>query len=308
VTGDFERGWPEYEWRWREEQVGTHKRAFAQPLWLGEEPIAGKVILLHAEQGLGDTLHFVRYAKRVKALGARVIVEAQAPLQSALEGMEGIDQVVAYGAPLPPFDLHCPLLSLPLAFRTDLSSIPADVPYIRPNDALVTRWQERLGTQTRLRVGIAWSGNPNHLNDHNRSIPLEELLPRLSDSFEWVSIQKFIRADEQALLAESNVRHFGDEIKDFADTAALLQCLDVVVSVDTSVAHLAGAVGRPIWIMVPYLPDWRWLLERDDNPWYPTARLFRQTHAGEWSDVFDRIEAALHALLAGATPAVAQPA
>ncbi|WP_459711132.1 tetratricopeptide repeat protein [Paraburkholderia sp. 2C] len=294
--GDFEKGWPEYEWRWREAQVGAFRRSFAQPLWLGEEPIEGKTILLHAEQGLGDTLQFCRYAKLVKSLGARVIVEAQASLKSLLADVEGVDQVVSAGEPLPPFDVHTPLLSLPLAFQTELSSIPGGVPYLRTSDEHVVHWQGLLGTRSRPRIGIAWSGNPNHLDDHNRSIPLEELLGRLPDSVEWVSVQKFVRGEEQALLEKSNVRHFGEVISDFSDTAALMQCLDCVLSVDTSVAHLAGALGRPVWIMLPYLPDWRWLLGRDDSPWYPTARLFRQTSAGEWSDVFERIGSALQSL------------
>ncbi|KLU24873.1 tetratricopeptide repeat family protein [Caballeronia mineralivorans PML1(12)] len=292
-TGDFERGWAEYEWRWREAQVGNFKRAFAQPLWLGEESIEGRTILLHAEQGLGDTLQFCRYVKFVKARGARVILEVQAALKSLMEEVEGVDQVVGYGEPLPPFDVHCPLLSLPLVFRTDLASIPSGVPYVRANPGQVAKWQTRLGTRIKPRIGIAWSGNPNHLDDHNRSIPLEHLLLLLSDEVEWVSIQKVVRDEEQPLLETSCIRQFGDVIGDFADTAALVECLDCVVSVDTSVAHLAGALARPLWMLLPYLPDWRWLLDREDNPWYPTARLFRQPHAGDWAGVFQRIRAAL---------------
>jgi tetratricopeptide (TPR) repeat protein len=295
-SGDFERGWPEYEWRWREEQVGAHKRAFAQPLWLGEESIEGKTILLHAEQGLGDTLQFCRFATFVKARGARVIVEAQAPLKSLLSKVAGVDEVVAQGAPLPPFDVHCPLLSLPLVFRTNLATIPSDVPYVSANAERVASWQTRLGARTRPRIGIAWSGNPQHLDDHNRSIPLEALLPALTDAVEWVSIQKVVRDDEQPLLEASGIRHFGDELGDFADTAALIECLDCVISVDTAVAHLTGGLGRPLWVMLPYLPDWRWLLERDDNPWYPAARLFRQSQAGDWSGVFEQIGIALQSV------------
>ncbi|QYD72825.1 tetratricopeptide repeat protein [Paraburkholderia edwinii] len=301
--GDFDRGWPEYEWRWKEDQVGKYRKAFAQPLWLGEESIEHKTILLHAEQGLGDTLQFCRYVKFVKARGARVIIEVPRALKSIVETVEDVDQVVGQGDPLPPFDVHCPLLSLPLVFRTNLASIPADVPYLKVHEQRVADWQARLGPRTRPRVGVAWSGNPNHLDDHNRSIPLEELLETLPDSVEWISVQKQIRAGEQRLLAASSVRDVSDAIGDFSDTAALMQCLDCVLSVDTSVAHLAGALGRPLWVMLPYLPDWRWLLEREDNPWYPGARLFRQTQAGEWGDVFERINAALQS-----APWVAAPA
>ncbi|WP_323120566.1 tetratricopeptide repeat protein [Burkholderia alba] len=292
-TGRFEAGWPEYEWRWRERQVGAHRRTFAQPLWLGDAPLDGRTILLHAEQGLGDTLQFCRYAEQVKARGARVVLEVQGTLKALLGSVPGVDQVVAAGEPLPPFDVHCPLLSLPLAFRTDFASIPREVPYLRAEPARVAQWRVRLGERRRPRIGIAWSGNPNHLDDHNRSIALDRLLPMLADSIEWISIQKVVRDDERPLLDASPIRHFGDEIRDFADTAALLQTLDGVVSVDTSVAHLAGALGRPLWLMLPYLPDWRWLLDRDDTPWYPAARLVRQTRAGDWHDVLARIGAAL---------------
>nr|WP_246270074.1 tetratricopeptide repeat protein [Paraburkholderia solisilvae] len=302
-AGDFERGWPEYEWRWKEEQVGTFKKAFAQPLWLGEESIEDKTILLHAEQGLGDTLQFCRYVKFVKARGARVVVEVQQALKSLVATVEGVDQIVGQGDPLPPFDVHCPLLSLPLVFRTNFASIPADVPYLKADDQRVAQWQARLGAKTRPRIGIAWSGNRNHLDDHNRSIPLEALLQGLPESVAWISVQKQVRADEQRLLATSNVRDVSDAMGDFSDTAALMQCLDCVISVDTSVAHLAGALGRPLWVMLPYLPDWRWLLDRDDNPWYPGARLFRQTQAGEWHGVFERISAALQSAPWAAAPA-----
>ncbi|WP_181321685.1 tetratricopeptide repeat protein [Trinickia symbiotica] len=303
-TGDFERGWPAYEWRWREDQVGTFKRVFAQPLWLGEESIEGKTILLHAEQGLGDTLQFCRYVKFVKALGARVVIEVQAALKSLLADVAGADQVVGYGEPLPPFDVHCPLLSLPLVFRTDLASIPSDVPYLRARPEHVAKWQSRLGERTRARIGIAWSGNPNHLDDHNRSIPLENLLPLLTDEVEWISIQKVVRDDDMSVLEASSIRHFGDELGSFVDTAGLVQCLDCIVTVDTSVAHLAGALGKPLWMMLPYLPDWRWLLDREDNPWYPSARLFRQAHAGDWKDVFDRIKTALRSVANSAAAAL----
>ncbi len=294
--GDFERGWPAYEWRWREEQVGAHKRAFAQPLWLGNESIDGRTILLHAEQGLGDTLHFCRYATFVKALGARVVIEVQGALKSVLAEVEGVDAVVGHGEPLPPFDVHCPLLSLPLVFRTDQASIPSDVPYLRARPERIAAWQATLGERTRPRVGIAWSGNPNHLDDHNRSILLEHLLPLLTDDVEWISIQKVVRDEDRPVLDASPIRHFGDALGSFADTAALMACVDCIVSVDTSVVHLAGALGRPLWVMLPFLPDWRWLLDRDDSPWYPTARLFRQSRAGEWGDVFERIGAALKSL------------
>jgi tetratricopeptide (TPR) repeat protein len=296
TVGDFERGWLEYEWRWREEQVGKHKRAFAQQQWAGTESLEGKTILLHAEQGLGDTIQFCRYASLVKARGARVVLEVQYGLKSLLARMPGVDQVVARGEPLPPFDFHCPLLSLGLAFQTDLASIPSNVPYLRAEPILVEKWRARLGARTRPRIGIAWSGNPKNVNDHNRSIPLERMLPLLTDEVEWISLQTQIRDDEQTVLDTSAIRHFGSEIRDFSDTAAIMQLVDRVICVDTSVAHLAGALNIPAWILVPYLPDWRWLLKREDSPWYPSVRLFRQSVAGDWNDVCDRVADALSSL------------
>jgi tetratricopeptide (TPR) repeat protein len=289
LLANFEHGWPEYEWRWRDAQGREHRRKFAQPLWLGDEPVAGKTILLHAEQGLGDTLQFCRYARLVKALGANVVLEVQPALKSLLAKIEGVDQVVARGEPLPSFDLHCPLLSLGLVFRIDQTSIPTGIPYLRAAPTLAEKWRKRLGTPTRSRIGLVWSGNSKHLNDYNRSISLADLLPTLNDAFEWVSLQKVVRDSDQVLLEASAVRHFGDEIMDFSDTAALVQSMDLVISVDTSVAHLAGALGKRVWILLPYLPDWRWQLDREDSPWYPNARLFRQSQPGEWSDVFERV-------------------
>jgi len=298
TLGDFTRGWPEYEWRWREAQVGIHRREFAQPIWLGGESIRNKTILLHAEQGLGDTLQFCRYGHLVKALGARVVLEVQPALKSLLGKIAGIDQLVARGEPLPPFDVHCPLLSLGLVFHTDLTSIPSDVPYLRAEPDAIGKWEKRLGASSRPRIGIVWSGNPQHLNDHNRSIPFAHLLPLFTDDFEWVSLQKVVRESEQVLLEGSAVRHFGDEIMDFSDTAALVQIMDLVISVDTSIAHLAGAMSRRLWLLLPYLSDWRWLLERNDSPWYPGARLFRQLKPGDWDDVFGRVQMELPSMTA----------
>lgn len=296
-VADFRNGWEEYEWRWRDPQMFGVLRKFEQPRWMGTEPLAGKTILLYSEQGLGDTLQFCRYVPLVKALGATVVLEAQVELKPLLATLAGVDEFVRQGAPLPPFDLHCPLLSLPRAFRTELSTIPCDVPYLQANPVLVAKWRTRLGTSTRPRIGLVWSGNPKHPNDRNRSMSFSELLPLLTDAFEWVSLQKVVRDEDRVALASSTVRHFGDEIADFADTAALLETMDGVLSVDTSVAHLAGALGRPLWVMLPHTPDFRWLLDREDNPWYPQARLFRQTQGGDWTAVFEQLAAALPSIV-----------
>ncbi|HIH2751996.1 tetratricopeptide repeat protein [Burkholderia aenigmatica] len=299
--GDFEAGWAEYEWRWRDSQLDGSRRDFAQPRWTHGMPLDGQTILLYPEQGLGDTLQFCRYVPLVKALGARVVVEAPVELKALFAKLDGVDVLVARGDPLPPFDLHCPLLSLPLEFRTDLSSIPAGGPYLRADPARVEHWRARLGATDRPRIGLVWSGNPLHLNDRNRSITLADLVPLLDDRFEWISLQKVIRDEDRPVLDASPIRFVGDELTDFAETAALTEAMDAVISVDTSVAHLAGALGRPLAVMLPHTPDFRWLLDRDDSPWYPGARLFRQPEGGQWAPVVERLRDALPALVAGAS-------
>lgn len=297
--GDYDAGWAEYEWRWRDSQLDGSRRDFAQPRWARGMPLDGQTILLYPEQGLGDTLQFCRYVPLVKALGARVVVEAPVELKALFATLDGVDALVARGDPLPPFDLHCPLLSLPLEFRTNLSSIPAGAPYLRADPARVAHWRARLGAAGRPRIGLVWAGNPLHVNDRNRSISLADLLPILDDRYEWISLQKVIRDEDRATLDASAIRFVGDELTDFAETAALVDAMDAVISVDTSVAHLAGALGRPLAVMLPHTPDFRWLLDRDDSPWYPGARLFRQPEGGQWAPVVERIRDALPALVAG---------
>jgi tetratricopeptide (TPR) repeat protein len=293
--GDFRRGWAKYESRWASRDLASQSRAFARPLWLGEETLQGKTILLHAEQGLGDTVQFVRYAPLVAGLGAQVVLEAQPALVALLSGIGGISRIVGKGEPLPEFDVHCPLLSLPLALKTDLDSIPAAVPYLAAPDVRVTTWRDRLGPRASPRVGIAWAGSRTNRNDHNRSIALGPLASSLQiPGVELVSIQKEVsEADRELLRANPHIRHVGDELEDFGDTAAVMSQLDLVISVDTSVAHLAGAMALPLWLLVPFAPDFRWLLDREDSPWYPTARLFRQSRIGDWDGVLARIRAAL---------------
>ena len=294
LRGDFENGWPLHEWRWRRGQAGRHKRDFPQPLWLGKEPLSGKTILLHSEQGLGDTIQFCRYARLVANLDAHVIMEVPEPLLPLLKDLDGVSQFVAKGSALPAFDYHCPLLSLPLAFRTDLGSIPCPRRYLRADREHVAIWRVRLGEPTKPRIGLVWSGNTEHKYDHSRSMALAELVKHLPSKYEYVSLQKDVReADRPKLEARLDILHFGDELKDFADTAALCEQLRLIISVDTSVAHLAGALGKPVWILLPYRPDWRWMLERTDSPWYPGARLFRQEKSGDWDAVMKRVKAEL---------------
>src|SRR5580658_7865613 len=295
LIGDFDRGWAEHEWRWETEQFKHSKRNFAQPQWTGSQEIAGKTILLHAEQGFGDTIQFCRYAPRVAALGARVILAVQEALRDLLRSLDGVVQVVSMGDAVPPFDMQCFFLSLPLAFGTRLATIPGETPYLRVSSQAVAHWSARLPPKTRPRIGLAWSGRPDHSNDQNRSIDLAAFLSPLKGiDATFVSLQREVRAADAIVLQErSDLVHFGDELKDFSDTAALVAGLDLVISVDTSVAHLAGALGKPVWILLPFIPDWRWLLERDDSPWYPTARLFRQDDSRQWGGAFGRLRAAL---------------
>jgi tetratricopeptide (TPR) repeat protein len=296
LSGDFDNGWIDHEWRWKNKN-GTNIREirnFSQPLWLGEESIAGKTILLYGEQGFGDTLQFCRYAKSVADLGARVVLEVQGPLLNLLAGLEGVSHLLARGSALPHFDYQCPLLSLPLAFKTRLHTIPAPTPYLHSDAAKAAQWQSRLGEKTRARIGLVWSGNTIHKNDHNRSLLLADLIDHLPADFQYVSLQKDLRqADAQTLNSNPQILNFAGELNDFSDTAALCECMDVLISVDTSVAHLGGALGKKTYVLLPFIPDWRWLLDRDDSPWYPTATLYRQEHAGDWHGVLERIKADL---------------
>ena len=292
--GHFAEGWARHEWRWKAANLGLAERRFDQPRWSGEEPLQGKTILLHADQGLGDVLQFCRYAKVLHDRGASVVMEAPKPLANLLTGLDGVSHVIVKGEALPAFDYHCPLGSLPAAFKTDIDSIPAPKGYLGSSDDKRTKWHGRLGPKTKRRVGVVWSGNTQHKNDHNRSLPLADFVRVLTPDFEYVSLQKDVREeDRETLRSRPDIRHFGEDLADFTDTAALCDLLDVVVSVDTSVAHLAGALGRPVWILLPLNPDWRWMMNRPDSPWYASARLYRQNQAGDWASVLDTVKSDL---------------
>jgi tetratricopeptide (TPR) repeat protein len=289
-AGQFRAGWQKYEYRWchalREKQ-----RHFAQPLWRGETDLRGRTILLHAEQGLGDALQLVRYAPLVAARGATVYLEVPPSLQALCAGLPGIAAVFAAGSALPPFELHCPLMSLPLAFGTELDSIPAAVPYLQAPAERRQRWAESLAPTAGPRIGVVWSGGWYHPNRRHRNIPLAtfQALFDLPVGHFFI-LQKQVKPEEAAQLAAfPGITDLSAQLHDFADTAAVVENLDLVISADTSVAHLAGALGRPTWILLPYAAEWRWLVGREDSPWYPTARLFRQPAIGDWPSVFDRL-------------------
>jgi tetratricopeptide (TPR) repeat protein len=291
LQGDFARGWEEYEWRWQLDTELSWVNALPQPLWLGSESLAGKTILLHSEQGLGDTIQFCRYAKLVAELGAKVILIVPQPLVDLLKRLDGVTQVVAKGSALPPFDYHCPLLSLPLAFKTELKSIPSPRHYLTSDAGRVAHWQTRLAEKNRARVGLVWCGSTTQKNDPNRNILLAEIIPHLPKHFQYVSLQKEVRdADRQTRLSHPDILHFENELNDFGDTAALCELMDIIISVDTSVAHLAGALGKLVWILLPFDPAWRWLLDRTDNPWYTSAKLYRQNRIGDWQSTFQQVK------------------
>jgi tetratricopeptide (TPR) repeat protein len=308
LVGDYERGWPKHEWRWETAQLRNARRNFAQPLWLGSQQISGKTILLHAEQGLGDTIQFCRYVPMVAERGAHVILEVQKPLQRLMRTLPGAVRIVSRGDPLPEFDVHCPLLSLPLALATRLETIPAATPYLAARDSQTGQWRERLGKHERPRIGLVWAGNPRkelpgaNRIDSQRSIAVDQLAPlfRLTEC-DFHSLQKGDDAVRALRASPSHraITDWTDDLHDFSDTAALIENLDLVISVDTSVAHLAGALGRPFWLLNRYNTCWRWLADREDSPWYPTARLFRQDATRQWAPVVARVAAALQDYVRG---------
>jgi tetratricopeptide (TPR) repeat protein len=293
LKGDYIAGWRNHEVRW---QVYP-PRLFSQPLWTGA-PLKEATILLYAEQGLGDSLQFLRYVPLVQAAGGRVVLELPANLRRLAAGLPGLAALVNFGPPLPRFDCRCPLMSLPLAFGTTVETIPARVPYLAVPEEALRKASALAWPTTGLRVGLAWTGNPSHPKNRSRSIPLGLLEPLFNlDNVQFFSLQMGSAAAELA-TRRTKITDLAPVTGDMADTAAQMAHLDLVVSIDTSIAHLAGALTRPLWVLLSYLPDWRWLLDREDSPWYPTARLFRQPKPGDWLAVIERVRAALVELAA----------
>jgi hypothetical protein len=289
--GSFREGWLLHESRWDFRELKLRRRYFPQPQWKGES-LTGKTILLHAEQGLGDTLQFVRYLPLVAALGGRVVLEVQPRLFRLLQSMEGAERVLARGESLPGFDCHCPLMSLPLLFDTTPETIPAATPYLQPDaSAVAAAWQLHPRHGEQLRVGLCWAGNPQYKSDEQRSTSLEHLLPLAHASGATFFSLQFgpAAAQIESVRPRFPLIDACSHHKDFAETAAFAATLDLVLSVDTSVAHLAGAMGLPVWVLLPHLADWRWMEGRDDSPWYPTARLFRQSSPGGWQSLAERV-------------------
>lgn len=297
LTGNFEAGWVASEARWRSRVRPKSYPVLAEPRWLGQESVQGKTILIYADEGFGDSIQLARYIPMVVAEGARVILVVGSTACALFDGMQGVSQCL--GKPLvtrQEFDFHCPISSLPLIFKTRLDNIPSGVSYLPPvPESRVKAWNDRLGPRRNMRVGLVWSGSPTHQNDHNRSIPLRKFLNLIEADASFISLQKDPRTEDAAVLRESSrIVDISEHLTDFIETSALISCLDLVITVDTSVAHLAGALGCETWILLPYTPDYRWLLNRDDSPWYPTVCLFRQTETRDYAGVIDRVHDALN--------------
>jgi Tfp pilus assembly protein PilF len=296
--GRFERGWQESEWRLKRHAALGLKAEYKAPRWTGAETLEGQTILVCSEQGLGDTIQFCRYVPMLAQRGARVLFEVQPAVKTLLRHLPDVT-LIGQGEDVPPHDFQVPLLSLPLLFKTDLDNIPPPPDVIRADDDQARqRWQTRLGAKAKPRVGLVWSGNPDHVDDYKRSVPLKDLLPLLSDladDIQWVSLNKDVRPSDQAVLqARPDILPLGAELRSFMDTAALSEQLDAVVSVDTSVAHLTATLGRPTLVLLPYNPDWRWLLHRSDNPWYPcSVTVLRQARPGDWASALEQLKAHL---------------
>ena len=290
LTGNYLDGWMLYESRLEKEDLKTNYPTYPQLAWRGQDDIRGKKILIHSEQGLGDSIQFIRYLDQIHQLGAEIILEVPKTLATLANTIKTPITVIEKGSKLPEFDAYCPLLSLPYVFKTTVDTIPSVVPYLFADKKKVSEWNHRLGVKTRKRVGLVWSGSTVHKNDHNRSIPLEIFTDLLKLPVEWHSLQNEYRTkDKNFLDSHPEIRQHQEELGDFADTAALIECMDLVISVDTSVAHLAGALGKTTWILLPFIPDFRWMLEREDCPWYPTAKLLRQDVERDWKKVIIKL-------------------
>lgn len=294
LKGNYAEGWREYEWRWKKRNFTSPHRIFPKPLWRGESATE-KTILVHAEQGFGDTLQFCRYIPLLASRNMRVIFECHPPLQTLMKSLGPGIEVIAMGQPLPDFDLHVPLMSLPLLFGTTLESVPQATPYLFPDANSLSRWQDLLSEDTHYKVGICWAGKS--YPDPRRSCPARDLIELATvEAISWYSLQI---GWKEALPFSMN--DLTDNIRDFNDTAALISSMDLVISIDTSIAHLAGALGKPAWVMLPHTPDWRWLEMRQDSPWYPTLRLFRQAVPKEWHIVIQQVKETLECRQTAAT-------
>ncbi len=299
LLGNFEQGWRSHEWRWALSDYDLYRPSYKEPLWLGDAPIKGKTILLHVEQGLGDIIWLSRYAKLLADSGATVIFgPLSRTIFSLLRGVEGIHYLLPFDAPIPKFDYYCPLFSLPLAFRTRLYSIPRSNSYLTSDPEKVIFWKKRLSPTQKMRIGVVWSGSALNKKDKERSLSLAQFSEIFVDQASYICLQHEIREADQSLLFDfPELSTFVGDIQDLTDVAALIECVDLVITVDTAVAHLAGAMGKSVWVLLPWICDWRWMCDRTDSPWYPSMYLFRQRIKGEWKPVLQAVKHALESKL-----------
>ena len=297
AMGDYAQGFVEYEWRWRCDNFTTRSRDFGRPMWDGSDP-RGRRVFVHTEQGYGDTLQFVRYVPMLAARGAEVILECHPSLRTLLRRVQGVSKVVPSGMNPPDFDLHTPLLSMPKWFNTTLEDLPNHVPYVTPDPPRVETWRDHIGASATnaMNVGLVWSGNVQP--DPNRTCPLVNFVPLAqAPGVTFFSLQVGDASREiESVAGQMSITDLSKDLTDFHDTAAAMQCMDLIVTIDTAAAHLAGALGRPVWTLLPWAADWRWLSDRNDSPWYPTMRLFRQVVKGDWSTPIEQVRARLHEL------------
>jgi len=286
LIGDFKRGWREYQYRYSLDHTKILDRKVQKPLWDGRV-IRDKTLLIHDEQGFGDTFQFLRMVPWVKQRSqAKIVLQIRQEQEGFAKRMSGIDQIVRQGELPPAFDMHCQMMTLPEVTDLTLADLPGQIPYITADPRRIRKWQKRLATLPRPLVALVWAGRPTHFNDAARSMSLEKLAPLGMDGITFLSVQKGDRTNDANTPPEGmNLINLGPEISDFEDTAAIFNVIDLLISVDSSPIHLAGALGRPAWVMLPFVPDWRWLLDRDDTPWYPSVKLFRQSASGDWSGV-----------------------
>ncbi|MDE2030231.1 MAG: tetratricopeptide repeat protein [Alphaproteobacteria bacterium] len=291
TLGDYRAGWKGFAARWRLPAYAKFKRTFDKPVWQGES-LSGKTLFLYAEQGFGDSLQMARFIPLLIKQGAKIVAEMPPALVTLMRSLDGAPQIIVKGDPIPDFDFYCAMMDLPGAAGTELDTIPADIPYLRADADTIAAYREKLSGARR--IGLSWAGRATHQNDRNRSLALAQLSPLFTrGDIEWVSLQRVVPDRDCEDLEKFSLADWGRASPDFAATAAMIETLDLVITVDTAVAHLAGALGKPVWILLPFHPDWRWLLEREDSPWYPTARLFRQRQRGDWSEVVARVAATL---------------
>ena len=291
LKGDFQRGWELYEWRWKAKGTNLIIPNFEQKIWMGRSSLENKTILIHGEQGLGDALQFCRYLSQLKNRGARVLLAVHHSLRALFETLDGVDAFINKDEALPLFDYHCPLLSLPLALQTDMDSIPKSPAYLRADPEKVSEWAVLLGAKTKPRIGVVWSSTSKFKGDAQRSMTFAQFQQALPPSeFQYICLQKEIKESDLLSFSErQDVAFYGDQLHDFSDTAALVENLDLIISTCTSVPHLSGAMGKPTWVLLGHVPDWRWMLHRDDSPWYPSVKIYRQDASWQWDAVVDRV-------------------